>query len=236
VECYGRRGETARIHYPVAALYHAGLWEIDFGLGEVPNAHGSTVPQRWFDERRPKSGFVVSVYDLVRNSGDTQAAAVRALVEKYFIDAPHTPLLTELRLLDSPAERGFSNLAAEYLRLCGRADVFWANQRDNRASRTSDVPIRSQAARRAVILRSRGRCENPDCGGDIQDVNDRGQPLLDVDHIQDLARDGEDDPAQMIALCPNCHRIKTHGRARERLRAALLKVARQRHQDLLTQS
>ena len=31
-------------------------------------------------------------------------------------------------------------------------------------------------------------------------------PVLDVDHIQDLGRGGEDDPRNMVALCPNCHR------------------------------
>jgi 5-methylcytosine-specific restriction enzyme A len=91
--------------------------------------------------------------------------------------------------------------------------------------RTLADPIRSRAARRAVILRSKGRCENPDCSGDIEDVTDRGQPLLEVDHIQDLALGGEDNPAQMIVLCPNCHTIKTHGRTREQLHRRLFIVA-----------
>ena len=37
----------------------------------------------------------------------------------------------------------------------------------------------------------------------------------------------------MIALCPNCHEIKTRGRTREQLRQELLTVANQRHQALL---
>jgi 5-methylcytosine-specific restriction protein A len=36
----------------------------------------------------------------------------------------------------------------------------------------------------------------------------------------------------MIALCPNCHAIKTRGRTRENLRQELLTVARQRHNAL----
>ena len=38
-----------------------------------------------------------------------------------------------------------------------------------------------------------------------------GDPVLEVDHIHDLALGGPDDPAQMIALCPNCHAVKTRG-------------------------
>ncbi|MGI5327970.1 hypothetical protein [Actinomadura nitritigenes] len=33
----------------------------------------------------------------------------------------------------------------------------------------------------------------------------------------------------MIALCPNCHAVKTRGRSRERLREMLRVEARQRH-------
>jgi 5-methylcytosine-specific restriction protein A len=48
-----------------------------------------------------------------------------------------------------------------------------------------------------------------------------------------LAKDGPDDPIQMIALCPNCHAVKTRSRDREQLRQRLFEVARQRHQDLI---
>jgi 5-methylcytosine-specific restriction protein A len=38
----------------------------------------------------------------------------------------------------------------------------------------------------------------------------------------------------MIALCPNCHAIKTRGRTREQLRQELFAVATQRHQAILS--
>jgi 5-methylcytosine-specific restriction protein A len=233
VECYGRPDETPRVYYPIAALHNAGLWELDADAAEVPNAHGSTIPQRWFDDHQPRNGLVASVHNLVRDSPEARSAAVHALVEKYFVDAPQqAALLNELGLLASTAEIALSDLAIEYRRLCERADIFWTGREDTRVPRASADPIRSRAARRAVILRSKGRCENPDCSGDIQDVTDRGEPLLEVDHIQDLALDGEDNPAQMIALCPNCHTIKTHGRSREQLRPKLLIAAKRLHQDL----
>jgi 5-methylcytosine-specific restriction enzyme A len=39
------------------------------------------------------------------------------------------------------------------------------------------------------------------------------------------AQGGPDHPEQMIALCPNCHAIKTRGRTREQLRQELFTVA-----------
>jgi 5-methylcytosine-specific restriction enzyme A len=234
---YGRPGEGDRVYYPVAALYGAGLWELDTDSGTVPNAHGSSVPQRWFDEHQPRNGLVPSVYELVRHSAEARAAAVRALVETYFLDADHTALLDELGLpgpqVDSPAEAAFSSRAAEYRWLCDRVDVFWTGRDRARADRTSADPVRSADARRAVLLRSEGRCENPNCTGDIHDLTDSGDPILEIDHIHDLAQGGPDNPVQMIALCPNCHAIKTRGSTREQMRAALIVVSKERHNALM---
>lgn len=228
VECYGRPGEGDRIHYPLSALYRACLWDLGPDGVTLPDAR----EEAWFNEHRPDSGLVPSVYDLLRSSSDARVAAVRALA-RYFTDAPCDQLLFDLGLSESPAEEVLrQGLAAEYGRLCARADAFWSSKPDRRVSRTSNDPIRSRAARQAVILRSEGHCENPECSGDINDVTDAGKPLLEVDHIHDLALGGEDNPAQMVALCPNCHTIKTHGRTRERLRRELFAVAARRHRDL----
>ncbi len=74
--------------------------------------------------------------------------------------------------------------------------------------------------------------ENPTCKGDIEDRTDKGNPILEVDHIHDLALGGDDDPAQMIALCPNCHAIKTRGSTREQLRTVLFTTVKLRHERL----
>ena len=235
-ERYGRTWEGDRVFYPVAALHHAGLWELDADPEHVPSAHGSSVPQRWFDDHQPNGGLVGPVYDLVRESPKALAVAVNALAKTYFIDADPTPLLTELGLFEptdvSLLEMAFETRAAEYQRLCVGADIFWRDRDSQRATRTSSVPVRSDDARRAVLLRSEGHCENPDCTGDIHDVTDTGAPILEVDHIRDLALGGEDDPAQMIALCPNCHQVKTRGSTREQLRGVLFATAKMRHERL----
>ncbi|MEU7428381.1 HNH endonuclease [Streptomyces sp. NPDC040750] len=89
---------------------------------------------------------------------------------------------------------------------------------------------RSARARAAVLARSGGLCENPECSSPgFQEVTDVGEPILEVDHVQDLALDGADHPVNMVALCPNCHALKTRGAGREALRETLARVARERH-------
>ena len=127
-----------------------------------------------------------------------------------------------------------SPLEEEYRRLCAIGGG--ASNRGPRLGqpRISVDILRLESARRAVLLRSEGHCENPRCTGEPQDITDAGHPILEVDHIQDLAKGGPDHPEQMIALCPNCHEIKTRGRTRERLRHELFTVARQRHEAILS--
>lgn len=97
--------------------------------------------------------------------------------------------------------------------------------------RTSEVsrPERLDAARAAVLERCKGRCENPDCAGQPSDTTDAGLPILDVDHVEDIAKGGRDHPVSMVALCPNCHAMKTRGRRREELRQTLREVASRAH-------
>jgi len=233
---YGRGWEGGRVFYPIAALHTAGLWELHTDPEQVPSAHGSSVPQRWFDDHQPNGGVVEPVYELLRESPEALTAAVNVLVQKYFVDADPALLLSELGLSEpevtSPLEMSFAVRAAEYQRRCARADVFWRGRDTKRADRASSAPIRSQDARNAVLLRSEGHCENPRCTGDIQDHTDKGAPILEIDHIHDLALDGDDDPRQMIALCPNCHAAKTRGTKRDELKPILLATAKDRHERL----
>jgi 5-methylcytosine-specific restriction protein A len=233
---YGRDWEGDRVFYPVAALHNAGLWELDAAPEQVPSAHGSSVPQRWFEDHQPNGGLTLPVYDLLRESPGTLNAAVDVLVQTYFTDADQAMLLTELGLsgpeVSSPLDMSFAARAAQYQRLCARADVFWRDRDAKRAPTTSSAPVRSQDAREAVLLRSEGNCENPECTGDIKDRTDSGAPILEIDHIHDLALGGDDDPVQMVALCPNCHATKTRGTRREELKPILLDTARERHQRL----
>ncbi|WP_369016254.1 HNH endonuclease [Streptomyces hesseae] len=143
--------------------------------------------------------------------------------DRRLIPEPYAPRRLRARL--SPV--------AEYRVLCRKADVWEESGRDQERREVSgNRRVRNPAARRAVILRSGGRCENPRCLlPDLPYRTRAGEPLLEVDHIDDHAAGGRDHPAAMIALCPNCHSNKTHGADRAELTEWLREAASNLHAD-----
>ncbi|WP_354395929.1 HNH endonuclease [Streptomyces atratus] len=94
--------------------------------------------------------------------------------------------------------------------------------------------LRDYEARLAVLERCQGRCENPDClRRELPYRTVAGEPLLEVDHVDEHASGGRDHPSAMIALCPNCHANKTRGAGKYKLTAILRRVALAAHNDLL---
>ncbi|WP_044617213.1 HNH endonuclease [Gynuella sunshinyii] len=65
------------------------------------------------------------------------------------------------------------------------------------------VYYRSQALKLYVVARSNGICEG--CG-DPAPFNTKNGPFLECHHVHRLADGGPDDPKNVVALCPNCHR------------------------------
>lgn len=120
-----------------------------------------------------------------------------------------------------------ANPAASYADLIRRIESRGQPRRSTGVVRTDYA--RSAAARRAVMLRSNGNCESPACTGMPAEPNRRGEPILDVDHVLDLARGGEDHPRNMVALCPNCHAVKTRGANTQRWRRQLARIAESAH-------
>ncbi len=245
LERYGTRGERQRPDYPIAALYNAALWELEVGTDPVPTAHGDAQLERWFRTHAPDGGLVDPVYRLIHDRPEARVAAVHAIISTYFQGVDYVELLEDVGLSDTgiAAETGETDdsliprspLEDAYRRLCSLAERSRLRNDGTRVPVTSDKLVRSAAARRAVLFRSEGHCENPYCTGQVTDRTDTGDPILEIDHIHDLAKGGPDDPAQMIALCPNCHAIKTRGRTRNQLRQALFGVARERHSNLIEQ-
>jgi 5-methylcytosine-specific restriction protein A len=243
---YGMRGERRRPDYPVLALHHAGLWELEGHTGAVPRSHGDSEVRRWFTDHQPRGGLTAPVYGLLLRSGEARLAVIDTLLGTFFEGLDYGPLLSAVGLYDDQVAddldtggdeaTGESALvtAAQYERLCLMAERHAGENHGRRATGTVHNPIRSAAARRAVLARSQGDCENPRCTGQPTDVTDAGQPILEVDHVQDLAQGGPDHPSQMVALCPNCHAIKTRGSTKEELRTLLLDVAKERHDRMRT--
>jgi 5-methylcytosine-specific restriction protein A len=109
-----------------------------------------------------------------------------------------------------------------------------SKQRTTRKKPTKvDRYMRCEGARAAVLRRSGGDCENSNCDGHPKELSISGKPLLQVDHVHDLAKGGEDLPWNMIALCPNCHTLKTLGVNRDKLSRLLQRRAQELHDAAL---
>lgn len=78
---------------------------------------------------------------------------------------------------------------------------------------------RSELVRRYALLRARGMCEA--CGAPPPFVDDHGNGFLEVHHIFRLADDGVDEPGNVAAVCPNCHRRAHYSADRVAFQASL---------------
>ncbi|MFK3902462.1 HNH endonuclease signature motif containing protein [[Kitasatospora] papulosa] len=108
-----------------------------------------------------------------------------------------------------------------------------AGKHEVRRETTAERRHRDDAATREVLRRSKGGCGNPECLlPELPYRTAAGKPLLEVDHIDNHASGGRGYPSAMIALCPNCHRNKTHGADRSRLPEQLRAEALKRHMAL----
>ncbi|WP_433475390.1 hypothetical protein ACQPZP_43185 [Spirillospora sp. CA-142024] len=235
---YGQPSSRPTPEFPIVALAHTDLWELQGHVGPVPPAHGK--PITWLEEQNPHCGLSTWVYELVASTEAVRLEVIEIIDRKFFDGDLPEALLTavDLRQIEhtsaSPSE-GASRLEM-YLRLCFTVEAAEARGDHDRTSKTvREQPERSSAAVKAVLVRSRGHCENPLCAGQPDDVNKNGDPILEVDHVQDRAKWGRDHPIQMIALCPNCHAVKTRGRTGEQLRELLLSEARARHTAWVSQ-
>jgi 5-methylcytosine-specific restriction enzyme A len=132
--------------------------------------------------------------------------------------------------------RRMADPALRYAELNARAERAVRDGKSHRRRAQGGQRLsRIAASRDAVLERSQGGCENPRCP-DPRYTSARsrnGAYLLEVDHIDDHAKGGEDLPKAMIALCPNCHALKTRGTVSDEFRALLRATALARHQELL---
>jgi 5-methylcytosine-specific restriction protein A len=96
------------------------------------------------------------------------------------------------------------------------------------SKRLSDVEyrLRSRAIQQYALARSRGFCEA--CLRPAPFAKSDGAPFLEVHHLTRLADEGPDVPANVAAVCPNCHRAAHYASNRselgERLRAYVLEA------------
>lgn len=76
--------------------------------------------------------------------------------------------------------------------------------------RTRRERVRSLSIRFYAVKRAAGNCEWCEDTAPFRDS--RGEAYLEVHHITRVKDDGPDDPLNVIAVCPNCHREAHFGR------------------------
>ncbi|WLA81958.1 HNH endonuclease [Bradyrhizobium elkanii] len=115
-----------------------------------------------------------------------------------------------------------SGRAYEYYSIKGlpqsAAERFTALRRRAYENIIDDVPSkiieamrreRSRLMAEYAFARSNGTCEG--CLKPAPFIRRNGQPYLEIHHLVALAADGNDHPANVVAICPNCHARITHG-------------------------
>jgi 5-methylcytosine-specific restriction protein A len=84
---------------------------------------------------------------------------------------------------------------------------------------TRRVYRRSRSLRVYVLRRAAGNCEG--CGGAAPFLTAHGHPYLEPHHAMRLSDGGPDVPANVIALCPTCHRRVHHAADGESFNSSL---------------
>ena len=82
---------------------------------------------------------------------------------------------------------------------------------------------RSAVVREFALRAANGVCQG--CGEDAPFVDTSGEPFLEVHHLHRRGDGGPDDPENVIAVCPNCHRRVHHGRDGDELNRELIERA-----------
>ena len=89
---------------------------------------------------------------------------------------------------------------------------------------------RSDVVREFALRDADGVCRGCDDTAPFEDS--QGNPFLEVHHMHRRSDGGPDDPENVIALCPNCHRRVHHGADGDDFNQELIEKAEQRNQRL----
>ena len=103
-----------------------------------------------------------------------------------------------------------------------------------RASRiTSSTQFERDPAIRAFAkLRSGYRCEMPDCDY-LGFEKPNGETYIEVHHIVSLANEGGDVINNVVAVCPNCHKMAHYSNRVDEIREQLLQVVSEANSEFL---
>lgn len=92
---------------------------------------------------------------------------------------------------------------------------------------------RSEVVKEFARRQADGVCQG--CEEPAPFIDKNGEPFLEVHHLHRRSDGGADDPENVIALCPNCHRRVHQGEDGTEFNQALVEKAAQRNEKLQTQ-
>lgn len=95
---------------------------------------------------------------------------------------------------------------------------------------TGNSYTRSDLVRDFALRLADGICRG--CGEEGPFIDQDGERFLEVHHLYRVSDGGVDDPENVIAICPNCHREVHYGRNGDELNEKLIEKAEQRNQRL----
>jgi len=75
-----------------------------------------------------------------------------------------------------------------------------------------------------------GVCQG--CNQEAPFVDESGEPFLEVHHLHRRSDGGADEPENVIALCPNCHRRVHHGQDGKEFNRQLIEKAKDRNKKI----
>lgn len=90
---------------------------------------------------------------------------------------------------------------------------------------------RSAVVREFALRMADGICQG--CNEEAPFVDRSGRPFLEVHHLTRRSDGGPDDPENVIAICPNCHRRVHEGRDGPEFNQDLKRVAEARNEEFL---
>ncbi|MCX5235624.1 HNH endonuclease [Streptomyces prunicolor] len=207
---------------------------IQIGTGSGKTHAFLATYDHWLREDQATSLVLIDeTHHLVIRDGNTRSAAgFRQLMQPASVPQPTDPPKL-VALPFQPRRLRVLSDAELYAKWMRQAEEWERTGRDQRrVESTTDHRVRNPLVTKAVLKRSKGRCENPRCRNrEPVGYTDSGDPILEVDHVVEHAKGGRDHGSNTIALCPNCHALKTRGRDRHELGAFLRGVAQHLDQD-----
>lgn len=86
---------------------------------------------------------------------------------------------------------------------------------------------RSEVVKKFALKEADGICQG--CGEEAPFIDESGMPFLEVHHLHRRSDGGPDDPENVLAICPNCHRRVHHGEKGNEYNRQLIEVAETRN-------